>query len=193
MRWEYAYIRSGSDAHCAPGLRGAAGQQRASHPALCRGPLTKMPASMVHAQPQQQSVLQKLGMGAAMGGAVGMTLGFLFGGYAIITRGAGPRGPLNTLATYMMSSGGTFAFFMSIGSVIRTETHSSYTPSQLALAKKINLPLGLEKKTRQLLTAFFTSEPLNLILRFKNFTSVFLIELDFRCEIAHRQPMHSFE
>merc|ERR1712137_946406 len=67
-----------------------------------------------------------------MGGAVGMTLGFLFGGYSIISRGAGPRGPLNTLATYMASSGGTFAFFMSIGSVIRTETNLSYNSSQLA-------------------------------------------------------------
>jgi len=91
-----------------------------------------MPMPIAHDQPQQQSIIQKMGMGAAMGGAVGMTLGFLFGGFAIISRGAGPRGPLNTLATYMASSGGTFAFFMSIGSVIRTESHHSLTSPQLA-------------------------------------------------------------
>ncbi|PLW11858.1 hypothetical protein PCANC_16096 [Puccinia coronata f. sp. avenae] len=95
-------------------------------------PASEMPVPISQGQPQQQSILQKMGMGAAMGGAVGMTLGFLFGGFAIISRGAGPRGPLNTLATYMASSGGTFAFFMSIGSVIRTESHLSLTSAQLA-------------------------------------------------------------
>ncbi|KAI9621718.1 hypothetical protein KEM48_007604 [Puccinia striiformis f. sp. tritici PST-130] len=91
-----------------------------------------MPVPIAHDQAQQQSVVQKMGMGAAMGGAVGMTLGFLFGGFAIISRGAGPRGPLNTLATYMASSGGTFAFFMSIGSVIRTESRNPLTSTQLS-------------------------------------------------------------
>ncbi|KAA1096213.1 subunit of TIM23 translocase complex [Puccinia graminis f. sp. tritici] len=91
-----------------------------------------MPVPISHDQAQQQSIIQKMGMGAAMGGAVGMTLGFLFGGFAIISRGAGPRGPLNTLATYMASSGGTFAFFMSIGSVIRTESQPSLTSAQLS-------------------------------------------------------------
>ncbi|KAG0149114.1 hypothetical protein CROQUDRAFT_349115 [Cronartium quercuum f. sp. fusiforme G11] len=93
-----------------------------------------MPPPIAHG-PAEQSIIQKLGMGAAMGGAVGMTLGFLFGSFAIISRGAGPRGPLNTLATYMLSSGGTFAFFMSIGSVIRTESRDNYSISQLASAR----------------------------------------------------------
>ncbi|EGF97398.1 uncharacterized protein MELLADRAFT_114372 [Melampsora larici-populina 98AG31] len=93
-----------------------------------------MPPPIAHGQ-AEQSILQKLGMGAAMGGAVGMTLGFIFGGFSIISRGAGPRGPLNTLATYMLSSGGTFAFFMSIGSVIRTEDHHHYSISELAAAR----------------------------------------------------------
>ncbi|KAH9810885.1 reactive mitochondrial oxygen species modulator 1-domain-containing protein [Melampsora americana] len=93
-----------------------------------------MPPPIVHGQPEQ-SIIQKLGMGAAMGGAVGMTLGFIFGGFSIISRGAGPRGSLNTLASYMLSSGGTFAFFMSIGSVIRTEDHHLYSISELHSAR----------------------------------------------------------
>lgn len=86
------------------------------------------------------SILNKMGMGAAMGGAVGLTLGFLFGSFSIISRGPGPRGPLNTLATYMASSGGTFAFFMSIGSVIRTETEGSYPHSSRPLSISNNWP-----------------------------------------------------
>ncbi len=76
-------------------------------------------------------------MGAAMGAGVGLTIGFIFGSYSIMrsvavlstnnnTRlnvpyahrgGAGPRGILPTLSQYMLSSGATFAFFLSIGSV----------------------------------------------------------------------------
>ncbi|KNZ53769.1 hypothetical protein VP01_313g4 [Puccinia sorghi] len=77
-----------------------------------------MPMPIAHDQPQQQSIIQKSsGDGCRDGGrgrddSVSIISGFLFGGFAIISRGAGPRGPLNTLATYMASSGGTFAFFM---------------------------------------------------------------------------------
>ncbi|CAH7666425.1 reactive mitochondrial oxygen species modulator 1-domain-containing protein [Phakopsora pachyrhizi] len=106
-----------------------------------------MPVSISSNQQQaNQPILQKFGMGAAMGGAVGLTLGFIFGGYSIITRGAGPRGPLNTLATYMISSGGTFAFFMSIGSVIRTESRSNYSDLDLELSR-----LNWQRRPRQIL------------------------------------------
>ena len=57
-----------------------------------------------------------------MGGSVGLTIGFIFGSFSILKGGPGPRGALATLSQYMLSSAATFGFFMSIGSVIRTDS-----------------------------------------------------------------------
>jgi len=62
-------------------------------------------------------------MGAAMGAGVGLTIGFIFGGFSILRGGAGPRGVLPTLSQYMLSSAATFSFFLAIGSVIRNDAH----------------------------------------------------------------------
>ncbi|KAH9927509.1 reactive mitochondrial oxygen species modulator 1-domain-containing protein [Epithele typhae] len=67
------------------------------------------------------TVWQKRTMGAAMGAGVGLTMGFLFGGFSILRGGAGPRGVLPTLSQYMLSSAATFSFFLAIGSVIRND------------------------------------------------------------------------
>ncbi|WFD37005.1 subunit of TIM23 translocase complex [Malassezia cuniculi] len=69
-----------------------------------------------------QSVWSKMGLGAVMGTCVGLTIGFIGGGFQILRAGPGPRGAMATLAQYMLSSGATFGFFMSIGSVIRSES-----------------------------------------------------------------------
>ncbi|KIY45510.1 hypothetical protein FISHEDRAFT_49201 [Fistulina hepatica ATCC 64428] len=79
-------------------------------------------------------------MGFLMGAGVGLTTGFIFGTYSILRwvvspvhhlpssltsvyrGGAGPRGALATLSQYMLASGGMFAFFLSIGSVIRNDS-----------------------------------------------------------------------
>ncbi|KAK1923442.1 reactive mitochondrial oxygen species modulator 1-domain-containing protein [Papiliotrema laurentii] len=66
--------------------------------------------------------LEKMTMGALMGTGVGLTIGFIFGMTSIVRAGPGPRGSIATLATYMGSSAATFGFFMSIGSVIRTDS-----------------------------------------------------------------------
>ncbi|KAL7425221.1 subunit of TIM23 translocase complex [Cryptotrichosporon argae] len=76
--------------------------------------------------PQQHgagvSTFDKMKMGAVTGTAVGLTIGFIFGGVSILRSGPGPRGLVATLSQYMLSSAATFGFFMSIGSVIRTDS-----------------------------------------------------------------------
>ncbi|RXG45404.1 hypothetical protein VDGE_02702 [Verticillium dahliae] len=72
--------------------------------------------------PAAQSNLDKLKMGAIMGGTVGTIMGFIFGTVSIFRYGAGPNGIMRTLGQYMLGSGSTFGFFMSIGSVIRSDT-----------------------------------------------------------------------
>ncbi|KAM0751812.1 hypothetical protein T439DRAFT_313178 [Meredithblackwellia eburnea MCA 4105] len=69
----------------------------------------------------EPTIWQKLKMGATMGSLVGLTIGFIFGSFAILRNGAGPRGFLPSLSGYMLSSAATFGFFMSIGTVIRTD------------------------------------------------------------------------
>ncbi|KAH6647164.1 reactive mitochondrial oxygen species modulator 1-domain-containing protein [Truncatella angustata] len=67
------------------------------------------------------STMDKLKMGAMMGGTVGAIMGFVFGTVNIFRYGAGPNGIMRTLGQYMAGSGATFGFFMGIGSVIRTD------------------------------------------------------------------------
>jgi len=85
----------------------------------------------------EPSVLQKMKMGAIMGGTVGLTMGFLFGSYAIMRNGAGPRGFVATLSQYMLASGASFAFFLSIGSVIRTDNALGWHAPSLATTQPI--------------------------------------------------------
>ncbi|KAI5292799.1 subunit of TIM23 translocase complex [Ascosphaera atra] len=70
---------------------------------------------------QGPSTFDKLKMGAMMGGTVGAIMGFIMGTVTIFNYGAGPSGVMRTLGKYVVGSGTTFGFFMSIGSVIRNE------------------------------------------------------------------------
>ncbi|KAK8849761.1 protein mgr2 [Kwoniella newhampshirensis] len=72
------------------------------------------------------STFDKMKMGAIMGSCVGLTIGFIFGSFSVLRAGPGPRGLVATLSQYMLSSAATFGFFMSIGSVIRTESQFAY-------------------------------------------------------------------
>ncbi|KAI0883879.1 reactive mitochondrial oxygen species modulator 1-domain-containing protein [Annulohypoxylon maeteangense] len=80
-----------------------------------------MPPMPANRGPQGPSTVDKLKMGALMGGTVGVIIGFLYGTVSIFRYGPGPNGIFRTLSQYMLGSGATFGFFMSIGSVIRTD------------------------------------------------------------------------
>ncbi|KXX76655.1 Protein MGR2 [Madurella mycetomatis] len=80
-----------------------------------------MPPPPSHPGMAGPSNFDKFKMGAMMGGTVGMIIGFIFGTVNIFRYGAGPNGIMRTLGQYMLGSGATFGFFMSIGSVIRSD------------------------------------------------------------------------
>ncbi|KAI8277755.1 hypothetical protein K4K60_006742 [Colletotrichum sp. SAR11_57] len=70
------------------------------------------PVPQQHAGAMGPSIADKLKMGALMGGS----------SVNIMRYGAGPNGIMRTLGQYMAGSGATFGFFMSIGSVIRSDS-----------------------------------------------------------------------
>ncbi|WVW86821.1 protein mgr2 [Kwoniella bestiolae CBS 10118] len=92
------------------------------------------------------STFDKMKMGAIMGSCVGLTIGFIFGSFSVMRAGPGPRGLVATLSQYMLSSAATFGFFMSIGSVIRTESQYAYALPPNATNNKIAQPLMMAWK-----------------------------------------------
>ncbi|KAH8149195.1 uncharacterized protein LAJ45_06734 [Morchella importuna] len=93
------------------------------------------------------STFDKMKMGAMMGTSVGLCIGFLFGGYALIKNGAGPNGFIRSLGQYMLGSAATFGFFMSIGTAIRTETTSEIAME--AFMKARAAPIVLMARRRE--------------------------------------------
>lgn len=60
-----------------------------------------------------------------MGSTVGAVMGMIFGGMTIYQYGPGPSGYMRTMGQYMIGSAATLGLFMSVGSVIRSESPQS--------------------------------------------------------------------
>ncbi|CAO0799742.1 unnamed protein product [Mucor circinelloides] len=77
----------------------------------------------------EPSTFEKMKMGAAMGGTVGLCIGFVFGSISLMRFGSGNKSPISMLSQYMIGSAASFGFFMSIGSVVRSENRLATTPN----------------------------------------------------------------
>ena len=66
-----------------------------------------------------QSCFDKVKMGFMMGFAIGMSTGFLFGGFQALRFGLRGRELVTTLGKSMGSAGGSFGVFMSVGTALR--------------------------------------------------------------------------
>ncbi|KAI9322598.1 reactive mitochondrial oxygen species modulator 1-domain-containing protein [Dichotomocladium elegans] len=94
----------------------------------------------------EPTTLEKMKMGAMMGGTVGLCVGFVFGSISLIRFGSGSKSPVSLLSQYMLTSAASFGFFMSIGSVIRSEGR---LPAGSATLQWSTKPLPIQIKDRR--------------------------------------------
>ena len=60
----------------------------------------------------EPSAFEKMKMGAAMGGTVGLCIGFVFGTVSLLRYGPGNKSAVSLLSQYMVGSAASFGFFM---------------------------------------------------------------------------------
>eukprot|EP00127_Corallochytrium_limacisporum_P003097 Clim_evm26s146 gene=Clim_evmTU26s146 len=68
----------------------------------------------------QPSKFERAKLGAMMGFSVGASIGCILGSYQCFRMGLRGRDFVRTVGKVMLQSGGSFGFFMGIGSVIRS-------------------------------------------------------------------------
>ena len=68
---------------------------------------------------QGPTCFEKVRTGFMMGFAIGMSTGFLFGGFQAFRFGLRGRELISTLAKSMGQAGGSFGVFMSVGTALR--------------------------------------------------------------------------
>ncbi|KAG0229428.1 subunit of TIM23 translocase complex [Actinomortierella wolfii] len=106
----------------------------------------------------EPSKYERAKVGAMMGGAVGLCIGLVIGGYSLMRYGPGQRGYVDTLARTMVSSTATFAFFMAVGSVIRADDEGR---------AKIPIEWNHEKNYNQSRARTFRTPPIVILQQFQ--------------------------
>ncbi|KAJ3292263.1 subunit of TIM23 translocase complex [Borealophlyctis nickersoniae] len=91
---------------------------------------------------------EKMKMGFIMGGSAGMAVGFLWGSFAVMRGATTPgKGAMGTIGSTMLQHGAMLGFFLSIGSLLRSEEERALEyPSQHMLMRRSQLPIVIEPR-----------------------------------------------
>jgi hypothetical protein len=93
--------------------------------------ITMPPVASIPGGQHGPSTVDKLKMGAMMGGTVGCIMGFIYGTFNVFRYGAGSQGVMRTIGQYMGASGATFGYGAFLPSISRSHERGLTELNQL--------------------------------------------------------------